>query len=200
MTDEENMAIISANPEGARTAMQKFQEIKRVVLDANDTIQMQGKPFIKRSGWRKIALAFNVTTRVLEVAHERDPATEIYIVRVRAIAQAPNGRTAEEWAVCDSSEFTGNLKPSIHNIESKAVTRAINRSISDLVGGGEVSAEEMDQGANTSGKKDWHDDPATKGQKESIRNLVRQQKLSMGDSAIDSLTKGEASELISSVK
>jgi hypothetical protein len=67
-----------------------------------------------------------------------------YVVRVKARATAPNGRKSEEIGDCETSELTKkNMEPTIHNIETKAATRAINRAISNLVGGGEVSAEEF---------------------------------------------------------
>lgn len=46
-------------------------------------------------------------------------------------------------AAVESMKAFQKLKATLHNIESKAATRAINRAISDLVGGGEVSAEEI---------------------------------------------------------
>jgi len=106
---------------------------------------IEGKKYIKRSGWRKIALAFNVTTEIVKI--EREKIDDVYIVRVIARAIAPNGRISEEVGICDSTEFQkGRLKFSYHNIETKATTRAINRSISNLVGGGELSAEEIIEG------------------------------------------------------
>jgi len=126
--------------------MKAFQELKQKVLDANDTVTISGKQYIKRSGWRKIAMAFNISTEVVKIEREKiDDKT--YVVRVIARARAPGGRVSEEAGVCDSTEFErGNLQGTLHNIETKAVTRAINRAISNLVGGGEVSAEEIIKG------------------------------------------------------
>ncbi|MEM3192091.1 MAG: hypothetical protein QW292_08385 [Candidatus Parvarchaeota archaeon] len=145
MTDEkesENKSlVVRPDVEGTIQALEAFQKLKTSVLDRNDTVDIGGKAYIKRSGWRKIALAFNVSTEIVSV--ERERSGEMYIVRVKARASAPNGRVSEEIAVCDSSEFTGKLIASLHNVETKAATRAINRAISNLVGGGEVSAEEI---------------------------------------------------------
>jgi len=142
---EENTTQIIAKPDvqGALEVMRAFQELKQKVLDANDVVTINGKQYIKRSGWRKIAMAFNISTEVLKIEREKiDDKT--YVVRVIARARAPGGRVSEEAGVCDSTEFErGNLQGTLHNIETKAVTRAINRAISNLVGGGEVSAEEI---------------------------------------------------------
>ena len=138
--------VVQPNVEAAKSAMDAFQALKAKLLDANDIVEIQNKKYIKRSGWRKIALAFNISTEIVSI--EREKIGDVYVVRVKARAIAPNGRVSEEVGVCDSSEFSGNLKPTFHNIEAKAVTRAINRAISNLVGGGELSAEEVIQGAD----------------------------------------------------
>ena len=143
MTEEsKDLMVVTPNLTGAVETMKAFQDLKTKLLDASDTVEIQGKKYIKRSGWRKIALAFNITTEIVSVEHEK--IGDIYVVRVKARAVAPNGRVSEEIAACDSSEFRGSIAPSIHNIETKAATRAINRAISNLVGGGEVSAEELE--------------------------------------------------------
>jgi hypothetical protein len=139
-----NIEVVLPNVEQAKKAMLQFEQIKKEILSENDTINIQGKKYIKRSGWRKIALAFNISTEIIKI--ERENIDGKYVVRVTARATAPNHRVSEEVGICDSSEFTGNLKGTYHNIESKAVTRAINRAISNLVGGGEITAEEIIEG------------------------------------------------------
>jgi len=139
-----NIEVVLPNVEQAKRAMAQFEQIKKEILSENDTINIQGKKYIKRSGWRKIALAFNISTEIIKI--ERENIDGKYVVRVTARATAPNHRVSEEVGICDSSEFTGNLKGTYHNIESKAVTRAINRAISNLVGGGEITAEEIIEG------------------------------------------------------
>jgi hypothetical protein len=144
---------------GAVDVMKQFQSLKRDLLnETEDIVTIAGKKHVKRSGWRKIALAFNISTSIVSVEHEK--TDDRYIVRVRARATAPNGRFAEEIAVCDSSEFEkGRLEATLHNIETKAATRAINRAVSDLVGGGEVSAEEAQQGEQKVPQQGAHPQP-----------------------------------------
>ncbi|MEM3191855.1 MAG: hypothetical protein QW292_07160 [Candidatus Parvarchaeota archaeon] len=142
MTEGEKSLVVRPDVEGTVEALNAFQRLKQSVLDQNDIVEIGGRKYIKRSGWRKIALAFNISTEVVTI--EREKIGETYVIRVKARASAPNGRVSEEVGICDSAEFTGGLKPTYHNIESKATTRAINRAISNLVGGGEVSAEEVD--------------------------------------------------------
>jgi hypothetical protein len=77
-------------------------------------------------------------------------------IRASATVRAthPSGRFAEGSGRCsiDESRFktpSGRAKAE-HDIAATAVTRATNRAISNLVGFGQVSAEEVD-GAGTSG-------------------------------------------------
>jgi len=145
ITPSTDIDIVLPNVELAKKAMFQFEKIKSDILNDTDIVIIEGKKYIKRSGWRKIALAFNITTEIVKI--EREKIDDVYIVRVIARAIAPNGRISEEVGICDSTEFQkGRLKFSYHNIETKATTRAINRSISNLVGGGELSAEEIIEG------------------------------------------------------
>jgi hypothetical protein len=58
---------------------------------------------------------------------------------VKAIS--PDGRYAEGFGNC--SKFERGFTKHNHDIPSTAMTRAINRAVSDLIGAGEVSAEEI---------------------------------------------------------
>ncbi|MEM0050486.1 MAG: hypothetical protein QXW39_08165 [Candidatus Bathyarchaeia archaeon] len=210
MTDENEKnqsLVVRPDVEGTVEALNAFQKLKTSVLDRNDTVDIGGKAYIKRSGWRKIALAFNISTEVVSI--EREKIGETYIVRVKARALAPNGRPSEEVGVCDSSEFTGGLKPTYHNIESKATTRAINRAISNLVGGGEVSAEEVTMGEEIEIQRQQPPAPKeemiTDRQKSAIANygiadnekaLYIEFYLGKMNKEVPSLTKREASALI----
>lgn len=130
----------------AARAMVLFQELKKRVLDSDDVQTISGKAYIKRSGWRKIAFAFNVDTQVVSVEKELLDAPKGWTVTVKARAVSPGGRIAEDVATCDAEEIKkSRMEPTLHNIETKAATRAINRAISDLVGGGIVSAEELNE-------------------------------------------------------
>jgi hypothetical protein len=205
--------IPKPNVEGTIEAMNEFQKLKQKVLNANDTVMISGKQYIKRSGWRKIAMAFNISTEVVKIEREKID-DKIYVVRVIARARTPLGRISEEAAVCDSSEFErGNLQGTLHNIETKAVTRAINRAISNLVGGGEVSAEEIVKGPEEVVIKDAKE---TQTQKEPPEKLTQKQfnylQMLMKDEQVErfvekklngrklsEITKSEASDIIDEI-
>jgi hypothetical protein len=218
--------VVSPDVEGTVNALKKFLELKEEVLQENDTVMISGKKYIKRSGWRKIALAFNVSTEIISV--ERDYGSDLKICHVKARAIAPNGRISEEIASCDSTEFIyedkdnkKQVKFTIHNMETKAATRAINRAISNLVGGGEVSAEEIEQGENASnnggnettngssikkgqsGNTDFNPEkkePASMKQKNFIKSMMENMNLEVDYDALDKMTKFEAHDRIEQLK
>ena len=121
------------------------------MLDSSDYQTISGwtgktqekKSFVKKSGWRKLATAFNLADEVTKEERKEYtiPAPHfVYEVTVKVIA--PNGRYGYAVGSCSSDERKfAHLE---HDVRSTAHTRAKNRAISDLVGGGEVSAEEVD--------------------------------------------------------
>lgn len=130
-------------------AMKAYQEVLRASLDPSD---WQGSPgqrgsFVKKSGWRKIAKAFGLSVTMVDAGVERDD--EGNPVRAWAVYRAahPNGQQQDGDGYCsvDESRFA-NVKgrQKLENdLRTTAATRAKNRAISDLVGMGEVSAEEV---------------------------------------------------------
>lgn len=154
-----------------------YEDLKENLLDRDTDMTTIGNSFfINKSGWRKIATAFNVSVETVEDARILEEGVVKY--KVKARATAPNGKTASGLGMCASNESNHmdvvdsdakgrNLSeeekndPDVmlidgkwrrlkdprevndHNIFATAATRAKNRAISDLVGGGEVSAEEI---------------------------------------------------------
>jgi hypothetical protein len=84
-SQENSITLVYPNVVEAVSTMRAFQELKSKLLDENDVVQIEGKKYIKRSGWRKIALAFNISTEIVEVSREEKDGK--YIVRVKARAK-----------------------------------------------------------------------------------------------------------------
>lgn len=179
--DNNSLVRPVANVDEVAEVYEQFETIKSGLLKEEDTQSIGGgknkQTFITKSGWRKIATAFNVSVDVVD--KERSVDEGVLTWRVKARATAPNGKVAESWATCASNEsnhmeYIGKNKSDveshkIHNIDDEDVmkvdgkwrrlkdprevnehdilataeTRAKNRAISDLVGGGSVSAEEV---------------------------------------------------------
>jgi len=143
-------------------AFEAYRELQRALDRAmpDQIITADGRPFRKKGYWRAIAVAFNL--RVEPVADHRDVQGAFkdgrenfgYVVTYRAVA--PNGRAVTGDGACyaiEKAKRRGDVDPwnhlpmqaSEHNVRSHAHTRAFNRAVSNLVGFGEVSAEEVER-------------------------------------------------------
>lgn len=131
----------------AKEAWKAYQDLKKSIIDEKDDIQLiQGRKFLKKSYWRKLATFFNLS---VEVAEERvvETPTKNVIFHFVCKATAPNGRFAVGSG--SSDKFEKGYPNTLHNTRATAETRAFNRAVSNLVGGGEVSAEEVSQDVST---------------------------------------------------
>jgi hypothetical protein len=150
MTDEvldivpvEHNMIFVPDVGKALEAWKAYQNLVKSLLDENDYTTIRGKKHRKRSGWTKLRRAFNITTTVIDHAWE-DLGDGDFGFYVTVRTMFPDGRCEDGDGYCDSIEMAnGNIQPTRHNIRSKAITRAKNRATADLIGSGEVSAEEF---------------------------------------------------------
>lgn len=129
------------NPIEARQAIQEYEALKAAIVQPGDVQKIQGRDFLKKSFWRRVATCFGVSLELVSEERGFDEGKHLYYsVLYRAVA--PNGRTMIGDGYCSTAEQGHGAWPE-HNVRATAHTRAKNRAISDLVGGGEVSAEEM---------------------------------------------------------
>lgn len=151
--------------EGASAYMDNYQKLVEALLDETDYQKISGKNAKKKSAWRKLATAFKISD---EIVNEQlifdDVDGQIVSARYKVKATLPNGRSTIGVGVCsiyDKIRYNGTAKypadketPSHfvlrgrfshaeHDVPSTAHTRAKNRAIADLIGAGEVSAEEL---------------------------------------------------------
>lgn len=117
--------------------------VKAKLLDRDDIIKIKGNEFVKKSGWRKFINAFGISIELIEKRVYEQFDDKHAEVRVRAIA--PNGQSVEGIGAKSWSEL---YEKNMHNLVSTAWTRAVNRAVSDLVGYGAVSAEELSGSEN----------------------------------------------------
>lgn len=132
--------------QATKQAIASYQAGLNAVLDESDvqsfTDRRGGRhKFVKRSGWRKIALWCDLSLENRGVEVDRDENGKPLRARVVARASAPNGRYADGEGGCDMGE---RPNMSEHDMLATAATRAFNRAISNLVGLGAISAEEVD--------------------------------------------------------
>ena len=128
----------------------EYEDLKAQLLKPSDYQEIQGKTFIKKSGFRKLATAFWISIEIIK-EERRDLKDSnwvpYFVYEITAKAIAPNMRFTTACASCSSNER--RFTHADHDVRSTAQTRAVNRSVSDLVWGWEVSAEEMMSVNNT---------------------------------------------------
>lgn len=133
------IVVCAVTAEVMRASMQQFQSVKASLLDKKDIATIQNKPYIKRSGWRKLGLAFNLSDEIIKEV--RDEIDGGFLWRIWVRVWAPNGRSVVGIGGCCSDERDfAHLE---HDVYATAHTRAKNRALSDMIGSGEVSWEEL---------------------------------------------------------
>lgn len=170
-------------------AFNAYNDLCGKLLTDADFQAISGKQFKKKSAWRKLSVAFGVSTAIQERNYTHGDDGRIIRAEFVVQAVAPNGRHEDGVGLCDRYERcceegctkggrhrhcpARNGEPCNvqhfshpeHDIPATAHTRAKNRACADLYGFGEVSAEEMQpdepQGRATGGGDQSHivDDP-----------------------------------------
>lgn len=120
-------------------AYREYSLLKARLLGENDYQVIRDKKFIKKSGFRKLSSAFGISTEITRENRLNLDGYFVYEITVRAIAS--NGRYMESCASCGSNERA--FVHIEHDTRATAQTRACCRAIADLIGTGEVPAEEM---------------------------------------------------------
>lgn len=117
----------------------EYQCLKSRLLEESDYQVVRGKKYIKKSGFRKLSSAFNISTSITREFRLEFEGYFVYEITARAISTS--GRYTEACASCASNER--EFSHTDHDVRATAQTRATNRAIADLIGSGEVSAEEI---------------------------------------------------------
>jgi hypothetical protein len=129
--------------EGALQEWEVYQDLTTKLLNDTDYQSIGDKRFKKKSAWRKYMRAFKLSDEVLEKEIIKDDTGKVTEASFLVKVWSPDGRSAQGWGNCSKFENRRFSKIN-HDIPSTAMTRAINRAVSDLIGAGEVSAEEME--------------------------------------------------------
>lgn len=134
MKPVENLSVV-------KTALQEIHSITESLLDKQkDFVTIKWKQYITKSWYRKIAIAFSISTEIIKEERIEKGDTFMYDFTVRATS--PLGRYTESSSSCSSDEK--NFTHLQNDVRATAQTRATNRSISDLIGLWEVSFEKDD--------------------------------------------------------
>uniref|UniRef100_A0A803N8E1 Uncharacterized protein n=1 Tax=Chenopodium quinoa TaxID=63459 RepID=A0A803N8E1_CHEQI len=96
------------------------------VLEKSDYTIISGSPFIKKSGWRKIAFYFNVSFEIRDKNIEFDENRNVQRAEFVVRAYMQGGRFSDGWGSCEWREKKF-MKPN-NDIPSTAETRAKNKA------------------------------------------------------------------------
>ena len=140
-----NPALITpvADVDEVIAAFNRYQELKERIAGPDDMVRIGKKMHPTKSFVRKVQKLFNLSCEIVSDEPIRDGGGEIiaWAATVRA-TYLPTGAFQDADGACELSEKSENQR-TLHNIRSHAVTRAKNRAVLDLVGFGEVTAEEI---------------------------------------------------------
>lgn len=141
----EDLLVPLGTPAEVRRVWELYRATAKALEDPEDLVTIEGRPFRKKSFWRKIALAYGVSVELREARAQlgSDEEGVGFWSRVTVRATSSRGRFADGVAVCSNREPT-KKGATQHVVYATAYTRAANRAIADLVAAGEVSAEEVE--------------------------------------------------------
>lgn len=98
-------ALITAAPTDQVVAMQAaYHDLCGKLLQPSDYQTIGDKQFRKKSGWRKLAVAFNVSTELVDRREVRGSHGRLEEVEIVVRAIAPNGRYMDGIGVCAITE------------------------------------------------------------------------------------------------
>lgn len=126
--------------ESVVAAFRGYQRACEALLTADDYQTIGGRRFKRKSAFRKLATAFSVSTSIVQRSIEYGGDGRIHHAEFVVRAVAPNGRSAEAWG---GASVTDRDYSHDQDVAATAQTRASSRAIADLIGAGEVSAEEV---------------------------------------------------------
>lgn len=140
-TNVSNMEILKPveNLTTIKNAFNEISKIKNMLLDSKDIVKIKGKNYINKRWFRKLAIAFSISTEIISEKRIVEDDTIIYDFSIRAIT--PIWRYMEASASCSSTERDFNHLD--NDVRATSQTRATNRTISDLIGLWEISYEEV---------------------------------------------------------
>ena len=197
--------------DGALEWWDDYQRLTKELLTDDD---YQDGEFKKKSAWRKYGTAFQITVKKVSKDILRDDQGRVITAEWEVEAIAPNGRSIPGYGACSIWDKSHELdkvdknervtckgpcngrkhfdKPE-HDIPSTAFTRAFNRAISDMIGAGEVSAEEMSltttktvkKGNGRTGKVKARQRPGTGNLKQEMASKKTPSKLNDEDAVND---------------
>lgn len=144
--DEPRAILPAMSIDAAIEQWNQYQELKKRIGTDEDFQRIGDKLHPCKSFVRKAQKFFAVSCEILKDEPWSDVDGKVigWMFTVRAIHNA-TGLFQDADGSCEFSEKRAANQKTLHNVRAHALTRAKNRAILDLVGFGEVSAEEIIQ-------------------------------------------------------
>jgi hypothetical protein len=198
-------------PAEARAQMVAYTElVNAVVLDVDyQEFKERGqtKRFKKKSAVKKLQTYFGFSVDVLDWRRV-DLGDGHFAYEVKARAKSPNGRYVDALAACATTEerfdvkryddetearYQGRQKKALarstHDVLSTAETRATNRAAMNLIGAGEVTAEEIGSRRDAFQDDPQHEEPPRQQQRPPSQPLAQQARSERDPGTIKDATK-----------
>lgn len=134
------------SPAEARREWKELRKLKNALVERDDYIEITDKRssekrrFYTKKYFRKLAMYIGLSNEIVKEEIERGKAGQVISALYAIKSIAPNGRYGV--GVGYASRFERSFTTE-HALIALAFTRALTRSISDLVAGGEAAAEEF---------------------------------------------------------
>ncbi len=116
-----------------------YQYVMKNIVKPSDWVNIRGNQHLKKSGFIKLAVAFQISVEIVETVDLSKDG--VYKYRMTAKASSQNGRSMESVGMCSSEEYSD--KRGEHVIFATCETRAKVRAISSLMGMGLVGSDEI---------------------------------------------------------
>lgn len=169
------------------SAWKEYQELTKQLLDKTDYCNISGKPYKKKSAWRKYGKAFSLSVNVTSRKIDRNKEGDIIRAETTVDVVAPNGQRFPGYGAVGIKEK--KFAHPEHDMPTLADTRAINRGISDIIGAGEVSADEINADGGGGDKDSKNNQYSTE---DKAKPITPKTSLKVGDSISTEPTKEDA--------
>lgn len=197
----DDTTLVRSSIEEVKNTFAEINLIKNSLLTKNDLYIVKNKTYINKSWYRKLAIAFSISIKVISENRIESWDKIIYNFTVRA--STPLWRYIEASSSCSSIERDFNNIE--HEVRSIAQTRGSNRAIWELIWLYETCLSNLDKNIPKSLKdkpeQDISNDEITAKQKRLLIKLIESKYQDEGIrnveyKKIDSLNKSEARIII----
>ena len=155
-----------------QSAFSEIDLIKSKLLTNDDTYTLKSKTYINKRWYRKLAVAFSISTQIISEDRVQNGDDIIYNFTMRA--STPLWRYVEASSSCSSIERDFNNVE--HEVRAVSQTRASNRAIGELIWLSEVtyigSSNNIAQPIKEDKQQDVSDNTITAKQKRLLIKLI----------------------------